>query len=142
MTELIFVRRLPVCVVAGAQWYVEAGVESITFRPGSFGSEIAGAVLTSLDQWTRLWGPHRRANLGILSSSGRLWQVMAMASTWSGPARRRLAWAGLGWMQAEGGMADEGGEGRRARRGRARRTPRVHRAHLAHLDASLQTNEW
>jgi hypothetical protein len=50
MTELVFVRRLPVCVVARAQWYVEAGVESITFRPGSFGSDIAGAVLTRLDQ--------------------------------------------------------------------------------------------
>jgi hypothetical protein len=49
MTELVFVRRLPVCVVARAQWYVEAGVESITFRPGSFGSDIAGAVLTRLD---------------------------------------------------------------------------------------------
>jgi hypothetical protein len=88
MTELVFVRRLPVCVVARAQWYVEAGVESITFGPGSFGSDIAGAVLTRLDQRTRLWGPHRRANLSIL--------------------RTCSAKASMGWVQAEAGMADEG----------------------------------
>jgi hypothetical protein len=88
MTELVFVRRLPVCVVARAQWYVEAGVESITLRPGSFGSEIAGAVLTRLDQWTGLWGPHRRANLSILRTCS---------------AKASMGWLGLGAGRSRNG---------------------------------------